>query len=97
MEPDTNSRGVRKAHTCNRDPSRFTTEAFLPTQSKLSHSTGYTVERQGALNYPNLVKFLYSVNIHYRHTLPGNSMADDEEWAELEKYHLGKIVVLLTF
>ncbi len=40
---------------------------------------GFTTERQGELNYPNLVKFLYSINIQYRHTLPGNNMAEDQD------------------
>ncbi|XP_038049513.1 uncharacterized protein LOC119723083 [Patiria miniata] len=48
-------------------------------------SIGYTVQRQGELNYPNLVKFLYGVNLHYRRTLPGTNMADEEDVLRMEE------------
>ena len=47
--------------------------------------SGFSVERQGELNYPNLVKFLYSINLQYRHTLPGTNMADEEDVLRMEE------------
>ncbi|XP_033637153.1 uncharacterized protein LOC117298037 isoform X1 [Asterias rubens] len=55
-----------------------TEEAWRENDYKFQ-SIGFTAERQGELNYPNLVRFLYSINIQFRHSLPGNNMADDKD------------------
>ena len=45
----------------------------------------YSPDSQGAMNYPNIVKFLYGVNHQFRKTLPGMNLATEDEIMEMEE------------
>ncbi len=45
----------------------------------------YSPEKQGTLNYVNIIKFLFSINYQFRKTLPGMNYADDEEILQMEE------------
>ncbi|XP_069128050.1 uncharacterized protein [Argopecten irradians] len=44
----------------------------------------YRVDRMGAMNYPNVLQFLFAINNKYRYWLPGNDMSQVREVAEME-------------
>ena len=40
-------------------------------------------DKMGDFTYPNIAKFLFVVNANYRHSLPGNNMANIQEVVEM--------------